>query len=332
MPIFDQSTRGSGVLPADTVVKPYNPATQHRVVDANLQALDMINERFARNFRASLFQLLRRGADVTVHSSEFKSTTDFENLIEPGSNLNLVSMKPLRGHALIAFSADTVYTVVDHRFGGSGKETRDGLQREFSPMEYLVIRDLLRLAMDAYEKAWEARFPVEVNFVRSETQAKFTNITNSSNELVQTTNFILDVGSFTGRFSITLPYPMIEPIKAELNNMVHDQSGSEQEIWDNLLSKEILGPGIELQTDFAYIDTTLSQVMSLKVGDVLSIEKPTLVTSRVQGVPVLKSEYGQLENNTLALRVKELINHQLLHNKPDPRFVKGIAQEIKESV
>jgi flagellar motor switch protein FliM len=98
------------------------------------------------------------------------------------------------------------------------------------------------------------------------------------------------------------------------------------------LNKEILGPGIELQTDFAYIDTTLKQVMNLQVGDVLSIVKPTLVTSRVQGVPVLKSEYGQLDNNTLALRVKELINHQLLHNKPDPRFVKGIAQEIKESV
>lgn len=332
MSIIEPSQNGAGKLSADPVIKPYNPATQHRVVDGNLQALDMINERFARNFRTSLFQLLRRGADIAVHSSGYLSTSEFESQIESGTNLNMVTMKPLRGHALIAFSAETVYTVVDHRFGGAGKDGRDNSPREFSPMEYRVIQDLLKHAMEAYEKAWESVFPVEVNYVRSETQAKFTNITNSSNELVQSTNFILDVGSFSGRFSITLPYPMIEPIKAPLSNMVRDQSGPEQDNWDRLLSSEIMGPVIELVTDFAYIDTTLSQVMALKVGDVLPIQKPDIVTSRVHGIPVMKSEYGNLDENTLALRVKELINHKLLHNKPDPRFVKGIAQEIKEIV
>lgn len=331
MPNFDLSNSGSSLLPANAVIKPYNPATQHRVVDGNLPALDMINERFARNFRASLFGLLRRGADVTVLSSEYKSTTELEESIEQGSNLNLVSMKPLRGLALIAFGADTVYTVVDHRFGGSGKESRNP-QREFSPMEYIVIQDLLGHAMESYQKAWDSRFPVEIDFVRSETQAKFTNITNSSNELVHTTTFVLDVGSFSGMFSITLPYPMIEPIKVELSSMVGEQSGPEQEGWDRLLASEIMGPDVEVVTDFTYIDTTLRQVMDLKVGDVLPIEKPEIVTSRVLGVPVLKSEYGSFGDGTVALRVKELINHQLLHNKPETRFVKGIAQEIKESV
>ena len=44
----------------DAGVRPYDPATQHRVIHERLHALDIINERFARYFRMSLFNLIRR--------------------------------------------------------------------------------------------------------------------------------------------------------------------------------------------------------------------------------------------------------------------------------
>ncbi|MGQ7789213.1 hypothetical protein ACULNC_02910 [Shigella flexneri] len=41
-------------------IRPYDPNTQRRVVRERLQALEIINERFARHFRMGLFNLLRR--------------------------------------------------------------------------------------------------------------------------------------------------------------------------------------------------------------------------------------------------------------------------------
>lgn len=41
-------------------IRPYDPNTQRRVVRERLQALEIINERFARHFRMALFNLLRR--------------------------------------------------------------------------------------------------------------------------------------------------------------------------------------------------------------------------------------------------------------------------------
>ena len=39
-------------------IRPYDPNTQRRVVRERLQALEIINERFARHFRMGLFNLL----------------------------------------------------------------------------------------------------------------------------------------------------------------------------------------------------------------------------------------------------------------------------------
>lgn len=77
----------------DNGVRPYNAATQHRVVTENLHALEIINERFARAFRAALFTLLRRSADVTVISTNYQSYTDFSQQMPAPTNLNIVAMK-----------------------------------------------------------------------------------------------------------------------------------------------------------------------------------------------------------------------------------------------
>ena len=50
----------------DSDIRPYDPNTQRRVVRERLQALEIINERFARQFRMGLFNLLRRSPDITV--------------------------------------------------------------------------------------------------------------------------------------------------------------------------------------------------------------------------------------------------------------------------
>ena len=54
------------IVGKESEVKPYDPTTQRRVVRERLHALEIINERFARQFRMGLFNLLRRSPDITV--------------------------------------------------------------------------------------------------------------------------------------------------------------------------------------------------------------------------------------------------------------------------
>ncbi|RME32654.1 MAG: flagellar motor switch protein FliM, partial [Gammaproteobacteria bacterium] len=41
-------------------VRPYDFSSQDRIVRGRMPTLEMVNERFARNFRISLFNMLRR--------------------------------------------------------------------------------------------------------------------------------------------------------------------------------------------------------------------------------------------------------------------------------
>lgn len=64
---------------------------------------------------------------------------------------------------------------------------------------------------------------------------------------------------------------------------------------------------LELVANFADISLRLSQILKLKPGDVLPIEKPDRIIAHVDGVPVLTSQYGTL-NGQYALRIEHLIN------------------------
>lgn len=66
-------------------IRPYDPNTQRRVVRERLQALEIINERFARHFRMGLFNLLRRSPDITVGAIRIQPYHDSADPAPPAS-------------------------------------------------------------------------------------------------------------------------------------------------------------------------------------------------------------------------------------------------------
>jgi flagellar motor switch protein FliM len=322
----DDESSDAGDGPAESNIRPYDPATQHRIIRERLHALDIINERFARQFRMSLFNLLRRSADITVESVRYQSYSDFSRHIPVPTNVNLISMKPLRGTALVLFPPNLVFMVVDNLFGGDGRFLTKSEGREFTHTEQRIIQRMLNLAIDAYHDAWKAVYPLEIDYVRSEMQVRFANITSTPNEVVVTSTFHLEVGNLASDFQICMPYSMIEPIRELLSGPLTDSHGDEDRQWGQRMAGEIKQSQIELAADFVDIATSIGRVMSLKVDDVLPIELPDIVSARVDGVPVMNCEFGS-QHGQRALRVRQLIDHVPASNK----FAPGLKPGSKES-
>jgi flagellar motor switch protein FliM len=53
-------------------------------------------------------------------------------------------------------------------------------------------------------------------------------------------------------------------------------------------------------------EATIEQVLALKVGDFLELERPTLLQAAVDGVPVLECHYGT-HNGKYALKVERML-------------------------
>src|SRR5262245_52642469 len=105
---------GDGEAAAQTAddasgVRPYNIATQERIVRGRMPTLEIINERFARLFRIGLFNFMRRSAEISVGPVRVQKYSEFiRNLVVP-TNLNMVQVKPLRGTALFIFDPNLVF-------------------------------------------------------------------------------------------------------------------------------------------------------------------------------------------------------------------------------
>ncbi|OCG31026.1 flagellar motor switch protein FliM [Gilliamella sp. Choc3-5] len=289
-------------------VKPYDLSVKHRFIPERLTALEIINERFARQFRIGLFNRLRRNTDVIALPVEPHTFEEFSDT-SSANHLNLVHLNPLRGTSLFSFSPELVFIIVDSLFGGDGHSPQIETEgREFTHTEQQIINRVLELALVIYQNSWADVYPIEAQYVRSEMQSKFTNITNSPDDIVLTTKFKVEVGHSKATFCVCIPYSMVEPIKELLIKPPAEQKTYQDDnVWMSSLTSGIKHSAVELVANFTKINTTVDKLLTLKVNDILVIEKPTNIDVTVGGVPILTGNYGKM-NKQYAVQVEQVIN------------------------
>lgn len=288
-------------------VRPYNLATQERIVRGRMPMLEIINERFARHFKAGLHNFLRRGAEVSVGPVNLLKYSEFtRNLIVP-ANLNLVQCKPLRGTALFALNPDLVFLIVDNLFGGDGRFQANIAGREFTPTEQRIIQRVLGIAFDAYARAWAPVHPIAFEHIRSETNPQFAGIA-MPNEVVVAVTFAVELGQISGEMHVCMPYSMIEPIKDQLASSQQGEAPQDDPAWLRRMRQQVQQAEVELVAELGSAAISLRDIVNMKVGDVIPLDIPKTVEARVDGVPVMECAYGKF-NGQYTLRVEKLLSH-----------------------
>ena len=153
----------------------YDLTSQDRIIRGRMPTLELINERFARQTRVSLFNMLRRSAEVSIGGVQVQKFGEYIQTLYVPTSLNMVRMQPLRGMALFVFEAKLVFKLVDNFFGGDGHHAKvDG--REFTPTELRVVQMLLDQAFKDLEEAWKPLFDINFDCIGSEVNPAMANI------------------------------------------------------------------------------------------------------------------------------------------------------------
>ena len=285
-------------------VRPYNLATQERIVRGRMPTLEIINERFARLLRLGLFNFVRRTAEISVGPVRIVKYSDFvRNLVVP-TNLNLVQVKPLRGTALLIFNPELVYMVIDSLFGGTGQFHTRVEGRDFTQTEQRIIQRLLAVVFEDLEKAWAPVHPLKFEYVRSEMNTQFANIA-TPNEVVVVTTFGIELGTASGEFHICMPYSMIEPIRDVLFSSLQGEQMDVDKRWVRLLSKQVQAADVELVVNFGHANLTVQQVLNMQLGDVISLSVANPLVGEIDGIPVMEAKCGVF-NGQYAVQVEKL--------------------------
>lgn len=289
-------------------IRTYDLSSQERIVRGRMPTMEVINERFARNLRVGLFNFIRRSPEISVGTVQVQKYSMFLRELVVPTNFNIMAVRPLRGSGLIVCEPTLLFGVIDSLFGGNGKFHTRIEGRDFSPTEQRVINRMVEVVSEEYKKAWKGVYPLELVYQRSEMQPQFANIATPS-EIVVSTSFTLEIGDLTGSLHLCIPYSTLEPIRDILYSTSQGDSMEVDRRWVRLLSHEIQSAEVEITAELASTRTTIEQLLAMKVGDFIELERERVIQAKVDGVPVIEAEYGT-HNGKYALKVQRLLRER----------------------
>ncbi|PKH33190.1 flagellar motor switch protein FliM [Shewanella sp. ALD9] len=296
----------------------YDFSSQDRIVRGRMPTLEIVNERFARHLRISMFNMMRRAAEVSINGVQMLKFGEYVHTLFVPTSLNMVRFSPLKGTALITMEARLVFILVDNFFGGDGRFHAKIEGREFTPTERRIVQLLLKIIFEDYKEAWAPVMDVEFEYLDSEVNPAMANIV-SPTEVVVINSFHIEVDGGGGDFHITMPYSMIEPIRELLDAGVQSDKQDTDMRWSQALRDEIMDVQVGFDVNVVEHEVTLRDVMGFKAGDIIPIDLPEHIMMRIEGLPTYRCKMGKSRDN-LALKISEKI--------PRPETVKTEMQLV----
>ena len=278
-------------------------SSQDRIVRGRMPTLELINERFARHMRISLFNMLRKTAEVSINGVQMMKFGEYQNTLYVPTSLNMVRFRPLKGTALITMEARLVFILVENFFGGDGRFHAKIEGREFTPTERRIIQLLLKIVFEDYKEAWSPVMGVEFEYLDSEVNPSMANIV-SPTEVIVVSSFHIEVDGGGGDFHVVMPYSMVEPIRELLDAGVQSDKMETDVRWSSALREEIMDCPVNFRVNLLEKDISLRDLMELQPGDVIPIEMPAHATMFIEDLPTYRVKMGRSEDK-MAVQISE---------------------------
>ena len=295
----------------DGVAREFDFQSQDRIVRGRLPTLEMINERFARNFRVSMFNMLRRQAEIAVGGVQMMKFAEYIHSLYVPTSLNLIKVRPLKGTALFVIDPKLVFIVVDNFFGGEGRFYNKIEGREFTPTEQRVISMLLNLLFNDLQNAWNPVKQLQFEYQSSEVNPHLANIV-SPTEVVVVSTFRVDLEGGGGDLHVTFPYSMVEPIRDLLDAGVQSDVSEIDTRWAAAMRDEIFESKVEVRSNLIDKEMTLEEIVDLKPGDIIPFDMPQTVVLEAEEIPLFRGTLG-VSRGHAAVKITERVQRKALN-------------------
>ena len=265
---------------------PYDLGNQEWVVRGRMPTLDVIHQQFSRLFRLALSDVLRKTVEVTITNQAVMKFSEFTKKLPVPAYLQIISMEPLRGTAMVATDAATVYLLVDHFFGGSGQTHVKPEGQDFTLIEQRVMRNVMTMGLKDLEKAWDPVQQVAIKAVRAEMNPQLASIVLPA-DIVMVVTLGIELGNAVGDLHLCLPYAMLEPIRERLQVSFQSDFYEIDHGWIKRFSHGLKEAPVNISITLGEKELSVEEFMHFAPGDVISLnQSPTQpLIAMVEGVP-----------------------------------------------
>ena len=293
----EQEADGPGQDPGVGAVK-YDLLSQDRIIRGRMPTLDIINDRFARQFRITLSNSLRKIIQVSVESTSLMKYGEFLNYLPIPSCLNIVRLNPLRGSCILAIEAKLIFAFLNNFFGGATNAQEKVEGRDFTAIELMIIRKVVNLLLEDLQRAWQPVFPLQGEYLRTEINPQFLAVVPPS-DVVVLTSFELEMENLRGTVQVVIPYSTIEPIRQHLSSGIQAENASADSSWHDQIMSHLMDVPVEGQVLLGRTTLSVRELIDLKVGDVItlgqSVDEPLQLSAegaaKFEVTPAVKAGY-----------------------------------------
>lgn len=289
-------------------VRVYDFRTANKFYKEQMRTLNVVFDNFAYLLANKMTGMLHTLVEVDVISVEEQSFAEFNNSLPDPVVLGVVDMEPLNGSILLEVSPSLVYGFVARLFGGVADYTQE--EKSFTEIETSIIESIMFQMMQLLRESWEKITQVNPVLSRIEYSSQFTQIT-TMNEPAAIIALNMKLDNIEGLISICIPHLAIQPISKQLTTVnwtLAATTTKQQDSKEDVLQSQLDNTYVNMQALFNNTETTLHEVLNMKVGDVIMIDHGIrdYVTVNVENIPKFKGVVGT-DNNKYAVQIAEII-------------------------
>jgi len=273
-----------------------------------LPALDFIYDRFSKSFRSALSLFMEKEVEVDLQPIQYVGYEDFIKTLPLPTNMNIVVTENLKGFYIVIFDAKMIFSVLETVFGSTNISVPKIVGREFTKIEFNVIKKLIDLVSAEMEKAWAPVYEIRCKYSRSEINPNYITMV-APEETVGITEFNIEIGDMTSWVKICMPYGILESIKGYLIATPSREDMEMREKWFGRLKARVLDVPIDVRAVLGRKKMPLEEFLKMSDGSVIAVDRyiSDPVDIEIQQNTRFRGKMGIFKGNK-AIRVEESIN------------------------
>jgi flagellar motor switch protein FliM len=271
-----------------------------------LPALEFIYDRFSKSLRSALSLYIEREVEVGQAPIEYIAYEDFIKTLPLPTNMNIVVTENLKGFFIVIFDAKLIFSVLETVFGSSSISAPKVEGREFTKIEFSVIKKLIELVSVEMEKAWTPVYDIKCKYSRSEINPNYITMV-SPEEPVSLCEFSIEIGDITSWMKLCIPYGILESIKGYLISTPSREDMEMREKWLSKLKERVYDVPLEVKAVLGKKKMSLQEFLRVKESNVIIVDRYVNdpVEVEVEGMTKFTAKLGIYKGNK-ALMVEEM--------------------------
>jgi flagellar motor switch protein FliM len=271
-------------------------------------ALDFISDRLSKSLRSALTLFLEREVEININPTQYTEYGEFIKTLPLPTNMNIVMTDNLKGFFIVIFDAKLIFCVLETVFGSNTITVPKIEGREFTKIEFNVIKKVVDLVSAEMEKAWEPVFEIRCKYSRSEINPNYITMV-SLEETVVVLEFAIEIADVTSWMKICMPYGILETIKSHLISTPSREDLEMRAKWFQNLRTSVKEVPLELRAILGKKKLSVEQFLKIRKNSVIvtetGVDEPIEVT--VNDQPKMKGKIGVYRGNK-AVRIDEILD------------------------